>query len=797
MKTYKNALELANVVFKRDVRPTLSSSFSAIFLGKLRILLECDNENQQFTYLKKAGVAVIHLGSRLVCQYTVDRQSDPIPPGAAYATAKKMKTFYEAFAYHEIGHLLYTDMTGEPLKTIDTKYVPFTGFIKDMMNVLEDPKMERLMAKDLIYKFTRPYFALATKTIFVPQARRYKDNGSVADLVNYILLYLRCGTKVLTAHNAMFDSLVPKGIYDKIRECHRENDPMKRSQKQVAFAIWLIDELGLKPQSVGARSTMDRPIIIIVDKTSTGVKQQKPLMPKDAPLPPVSIVEANDEEDDDGEEGEQPDADIIDARKKKPKPKKKDKESDEQGSGTSSNEEESEDEEESEGEEDSEDGETEEESSETDKKPKKSKKPKKQHAGDNEADEAEEGESGAESEEDEADEESSQGFENDEEDSEGEEDYDEDSEDSEGDSEEDSEDSEEEDEGQSSPSPQSSQSQAGHEMGSTPLSIDPDFEWEFGNEDPIEIMEENALISSPDSDLESALEVEDDANMSQVYEAKTDYEVLSPEVADELFSGCAAALENIPATLADVIKQMKAESADYERHLLSDGEEIDVDDYLDVLASGSTNLDVYKDEVKGREITDLAVSVLVDCSGSMCGNESMFAYSTSVMVALACEEAEVPCEFAAFSTRGVMYVKHFEEKWEDAKGTLGMLCSEICNNYSAVSDDTLYMWGGTELEEALPIIFANLRKYEEKQAKLLFVITDGDTGDTQKTGQLIRQAREEGIVVIGIGVGTSERNLRACFEHCHSFDTRSLEKLPEYIAQQIEEAISSDNFSGY
>ena len=330
-----------------------------------------------------------------------------------------------------------------------------------------------------------------------------------------------------------------------------------------------------------------------------------------------------------------------------------------------------------------------------------------------------------------------------------------------------------------------------------PLSTDPDFEWEFGNENPIEIMEEDALTSSPDPDLESALEVEDDANSSQVYEAKTDYEVLSPEVADRLFSGCAAALGNIPATLADVIKQLKAESADYERRLLSDGEEIDVDDYLDVLASGSTNLDVYKDEVKGREITDLAVSVLVDCSGSMCRDRSKFAYSTSVMAALACEEAEVPCEFAAFSTRGVMYVKHFEEKWEDAKDILGMLCSEIRDNYSPVSSDTLYMWGGTELEEALPIIFANLRKYEEKQAKLLFVITDGDTGDTYKTGQLIRQAREEGIVVIGIGVGTSEENLRACFDHCRSFDTRSLEKLPEYIAQQIEEAISSDNFSGY
>ena len=713
--------------------------------------MECDDTEAQYTGLKKPGLAVIHLGLGLACR-CVGQLPSPIPDGMVRATAKSLKTFIEGFAYHEIGHLLYSDMTGSAVTAIDPKYIPFLAFIKDMMNVMEDPKMERLMAKDLIYKFTRPYFAILTKKLFIPQAQKYVDRGTVSDFVNYILLWLRCGPKVLTAHNKMFDSLVPKGICEKIRECHRENDGMKRAKKQAAFAVWLIDELGLKSKDIQSRVTPERPVIIIVDKTPGGTNQPKPLMPKDASLPPVSIAEAGDD-DGDGDSGEQPEADVIDARKNKPEPKGKDEKPDKQGSGKSSQEKESEGEEGTEGEK------ADEKPTETNDEPSKDGTGSKEQGADDKTDDkADDGNSGTEP------------------------------------------DGEGEDDQSSSPTPNDgSRSLAGHGMGpkQAPPKPSKDFDWEFGNENPIEILEEDALLSSPDPDLESALDVEDDANDSHAYEARMDYEVDSPELAYGQYARCAAGLGSVPATLADVIKQLKAESADYERHLLSDGEEIDVDDYLDVLASGSTSLDVYRDDVKGREITDLAVSVLVDCSASMMGRKSKFAYATSVLVSLACEEAEVPCEFAAFSTQGVMYLKHFEEKREDAADILGMFSDDERYNYSPVTVDTLRMWGGTELEEALPIVLGNLRKYEEKQAKLLFIITDGDTGNVAKTGQLVREAREEGIVVIGIGVGTSEANLRACFDHCKSFGTDSLQKLPEYIAEQIEGAISSDNLSGF
>lgn len=802
----RNFLGLTEAVFRRDIRPTLQASFSLVFLGKLKILLECDRSGGQYTYMKKPGVAVIHLDLEEIERYTSTVPTPPITAPGNFRVAKEIKTIAEGLAYHEMGHLLYSDMTGDPIRSVDPKYRPFLDFIKDLMNLMEDPKMEKLMSKDIIYKFTKPYFSLLTKRVFYPQARRYKDGGKIGDFLQYILLWLRCGPKLLTAHNAMFDSLVPKGIYDKIRECHRENDGTKRAKKQIAFAIWLIDELGLKPSDVSSRVTYERPIIILVDKTSSGNRQQT-LKPQPLPkeLPPVSVVEVGDEEDGEDGEGETPDADIIDLRKNKPKEKNGDDKADNKEQSQSS-EEEDEDEDGKDGEDDKRHGrssgnkDNSEESDEDEDEGGQSSDDK----GDSEEDEDEDEDEAEEEIEEEVEDGGSQPSGGEDEPEEGgengvkDEDEDEDDEDDKGDGEE-SESSDKASSQSSGSDDQSEPSQAGTEKGSTetPSANDPDFDWNIDNQDPIDIMEEDGLLSSPDEGLEAALEVNAEAGSSIACDAKIDYEVENEELAENAFSSCAWALGSLPSALAESINILKAETANYDRHFLSDGEEIDVDDYRDVLASGEKTLDIYRSEVQGREITDLAISVLVDCSFSMSGKSSRFAHLAAMMTALACEESEVPCELEAFSTGGVLYVKHFDEKLDECRSLMGMFLDSVDSCYFALSSSAVSLWGGTELEEALPIVLSGLRRYEEKQAKLLFVITDGDTGSPDRTGRLIQEAREEGIVVIGIGVGVSENNLRRCFGRCKSFSQESLEKLPDYIAQEIEEAMASANFSGY
>ena len=294
------------------------------------------------------------------------------------------------------------------------------------------------------------------------------------------------------------------------------------------------------------------------------------------------------------------------------------------------------------------------------------------------------------------------------------------------------------------------------------------------------------------------MRIDEDSNQrSQEHDARFDYEIKEPELARNAFDACASKLGFLPSSLAETIKELKAESAPIELHYLSDGEEIDLDDYLDAASSGEKTMDVYRDEIVGREITDLAVSLLVDCSGSMRGRESYFAYATSVLVSLACEEADVPYEIAAFSTGGVLYVKRFDEDRETTRELLGTVYSAAQTYYGSIIRETVNLWGGTDLEGALPIMLENLRKDERKKAKLLFIITDGLVNNPERIGRMVADAREKGIVVVGVGVGVASESLKACFSHCRSFDGNSIGKLPEYIAEEIEEAISSQNFLGY
>ena len=158
------------------------------------------------------------------------------------------------------------------------------------------------------------------------------------------------------------------------------------------------------------------------------------------------------------------------------------------------------------------------------------------------------------------------------------------------------------------------------------------------------------------------------------------------------------------------------------------------------------------------------------------------------------------------------YFKHNSKKWYNEVrmkfkaifGTQGILYRSLTDDETMTLND--YMEKITdECKHDTDILWWQLQSHlmdfpqpdREIATKLVFIITDGDTGDPDRVGELIRGAREEGTVVIGIGIGTSEESLRKCFGHCKSFDTSSLSKLPDYVSDEIRDAMSSPNFQGY
>lgn len=691
---------LASAVFRRDIRQgALGPDISSLFLGRLKVTVEGDFDEGAYTYLRKPGHAVIHVGFLTVCSLLGVDPCAVVPEADVRKVAKVTKTVMEGLAYHECGHLLQTDMTGEAFDAVDDAHRPFLPTIKKGVNHIEDPAMEHLVVQSPYHRFMRPYFRHNNSLAFPKAAKAYSDDGSFGSLLWYVLLYLRVGPRVLTARNAFFESMRPKGILDRLRGAYRERDAKERCRKQVAFVEWLIDEFGLKADQQPRPMEHERPVIIVVDKLPNGKTTQSKLQPQDGQLPPVSVVEAGDGGE--GGEGELPDADVIDLRKAKDDPSEGEGEEAKEGCGE----------------------------------------------GDlNKGGDAGEGSQGAET-------------------------------------------------GQ-----RPSGSDAGDESApEQPGGVDdPDLDWETGDDDPVLVLATDGLNGGYDRDLDAALRVDAESNdSSDCFRSKDSYDVRDAVPSEEAFDDATRKQSEAIAGLASALDELKDESAPTQVHGLPDGEELCVEDYIETIVSGDRSFDVFVQEAPGREITDLAVSLLVDCSGSMSGRESLIAHATSCMVAMACEEAQVPVEISAFSTGGMLLLKEFDEDLRDCVVQLGMLRSDLSRSFSKASRDPIGLWGGTDLEGALPLLFGRLRKYEGKACKLAFVITDGDTGDPETTGRLVAEARGEGIVVVGIGIGTSIDSLRTCFDHCESFDFNSLERLPMYVANEIRAAMASAGFQGY
>lgn len=146
-----------------------------------------------------------------------------------------IKFFTSALFFHEMGHLLYTDMTCTLIRKYkDSSYIPF---LSNLSNILEDVYLEKFgLRRD--YPMTQKYFKRMTAKAFVPQAKAYRDMGNADSFLNYILLKLRC-PKTLTAKNAVFDS-VSATVCPMLSDILHEDDGTERIKKTIALGEWLI-----------------------------------------------------------------------------------------------------------------------------------------------------------------------------------------------------------------------------------------------------------------------------------------------------------------------------------------------------------------------------------------------------------------------------------------------------------------------------------------------------------------------------------------------------------------------------
>ena len=700
------ALALAQAVYQNDILANnLVPTLCGFFYGTLEVRLEAGKERDSFTTLLRPGVALIHLSLEVACVAAGYQPNQNVPKNKEQQVAALIKRAIITFCYHEIGHLIFTDMSGDQFK-------PFSGgklkFIHDVSNILEDIAMERnCMSKHPLYRFSKRYFKWMDKALFLHTFDNYKDNNDIQSFLTYLLGYCRISGGRMPEGNAWFQSLVQKGLVPKLRDAHREPDGQARLAKQIAIAEWILKELNIDDQQLQsyAPQTQQRPIIILVDPQPGRKGQTMKQKPMTGPLPPVSIVECGGEGEggEDEDDLDDQDADIIDMRKNPP-------ESDEdEGEGKGSG----------------------------------SQGPDEEDEGDE--DEAE----GAGDEGEEGDEESDQS-----------------------------------DDGPSS-------HMAGKGKGGLGGSTDaPDTVPEIDSNDPLEMDEDDGFGNAPDAELQAAIAIEK-ADGSVIVASK------SLEVSQAGAAKSNAQFEDARrkngariAALASAIEEMKADTAPKTLFRDEEGEDIDLDAYIDSVVTSTPSVEIFQREVPGMEITDLAVSILVDVSGSMGGHRDACAHLACCLVAQACERSNTPIEIECFSDGDVLYVKEFDDDLPSAVKWLGLLLEGMAGYYNERQDiPGISMWGGTDCEAATKTVVERLKLYEGKEKKLLFVITDGDTGSPAEMGRVVAQARNDGIAIIGIGIGTSEANLRACFGRCKSFEESTLGTLPAYVSEEVRRSI--------
>lgn len=702
----------AKNIIDKNVIPEGEASVNAMFYGDLKVAIRSSNGPDSYTFQPKPGMATIVLSPA-----TAAAAVTPAPNSTTAPTLQEMrwmKTAALGLLYHEIGHLKCSDMTGKPFEDarkdleqlasrLGVSIEAILPSAQTFSNICEDPAEERLMSNHRLYSFTGKYFRFLRKRIFLPMAAKYKDDGDIDSLFNYILLYYRVGPSAINGKNAIFEKLSQQGLRKKLADAYKEENAYARARKQIDLYIWIVDNSGLKGKQACASKTQtpDRPIIILVDSDPNGKHQKSVLQPEIGSLPPVSVAQAQSG----GSEGNDDDSDqnpiIIDQRKNKP--------SGENG-----------------GEEGSEES------------------PDQGSSGKAEGNEGEDG----------------------------------------------SEEAEEGKEGQNG----SSGSSAGKGKGGLKAGGDAGDEegddFSIGSEDADEIGYD--FGDSYDASLDQTISMLNESRGKGWVEARRAVQVID-NVPVSLFDSIASQNSGLVIALASSLMELKDSSAPEVISRLSSGSDVNLDDYIEIEATDSPSISFFQEEIPGREITDLAVSILVDCSGSMEGESCRTAMTACSLICLGCEAAGVPSEVTAYSSGDVIWIKRFEEDVATAKPYFGLL-DHGCEKSYLDEDNAIWLWGGTTTEDAAALVIQSLRGYEGKACKLLFVITDGYTSDIERMKEVVSAARKDGIIVIGVGIGVGRDALERNFGKCASFDRSSLGSLPEYVATQIREAMATPDF---
>lgn len=196
------------------------------------------------------------------------------------------------------------------------------------------------------------------------------------------------------------------------------------------------------------------------------------------------------------------------------------------------------------------------------------------------------------------------------------------------------------------------------------------------------------------------------------------------------------------------------------------------------------DLKVFKDRKQPKKEIDMAISILIDESGSMEGERTYYARLTALLFAEACERLSIPLEVfghtTLFSNQIDMYsYKNFNSFDKNDKFRLLDISSRGCNRDGA----------------AIIYSVERLKKRTEKK-KLFIIISDGKPNDTGYDGEdaksdlkhIKNTYTKDGINFLAAAIGSDKDFIKAIYGK-DFLDVANLEKLPQTMSKILKNSI--------
>lgn len=197
-----------------------------------------------------------------------------------------------------------------------------------------------------------------------------------------------------------------------------------------------------------------------------------------------------------------------------------------------------------------------------------------------------------------------------------------------------------------------------------------------------------------------------------------------------------------------------------------------------------------------QDLPDMALSVLVDHSGSMSGDRIQTAMKAAILLLDFCTGLDIPVAVAGHNAPGGKTINYYiYADHEQISGKDPYRAAKMAASLTKMSANHCNRDG------AALLVSAKILEKRQEQVRLLIIISDGRPHDDDYGGEeaakdiqsIVKQCKRDGIEVLACAIGGDKENIRAIYGDSF-IDITDLSKLPRTLVNIVKKRIINSAF---